>query len=265
MQSGMKLGVILTAGGASRRFGEGSKLDADLGGRPVLHRTVDLFAKRDDVERIVVAGPYEESAWDEFRLRHGDTLGLLGVVLCRGGQTSRTQTVRAALEHVPTDCTHIAVHDAARPATPMELIDRVFKAAQTHDAVIPAIEVGDTIKRVSSDAQQEKEIDPLDAILGGGGKMNVSVRRVEETVAREGLMLAQTPQVFVAEVLRRAYADEGVAGTDDASMVEKMGEEVAVVEGDARNVKITRRGDVELVMRIMGLRGSRGRDTHKRF
>ncbi|MFG0257914.1 MAG: 2-C-methyl-D-erythritol 4-phosphate cytidylyltransferase [Phycisphaerales bacterium JB043] len=258
------MGVIIPAAGSSSRFGGSSKMDADLGGRPVLHRTVDLFAKRDDVDAIVVAGPYEESAWGEFRLRHGDTLGLLGVTLCRGGETTRTQTVRASLEQMPEDCTHIAVHDGARPATPIELIDRVFKAAQTHEAVIPAIEVGDTLKRVDADVQEEKEIDPLDAILGGGGKQNVKVRTVQETVSREGLVLVQTPHVFEAEVLRRAYAGD-TEGTDDAALVEAIGVDVVVVEGDPRNVKITQKDDVDLAMRIMGLRASRGRESHKRF
>ncbi|MHC4975541.1 MAG: IspD/TarI family cytidylyltransferase [Planctomycetota bacterium] len=261
----MKLCVIIPAAGVSSRFGGSSKMDANLGGRSVIHRTVDLFAKRDDVDAIVVAGPHEQSAWGEFRLRHGDALGLLGVTLCRGGERTRSQTVRAALEHVPAGCTHIAVHDGARPATPIELIDRVFKAAQTHDSVIPAIEVGDTLKRVDADVKEEKEIDPLDAILGGGGKTNVRVRTVVETVPREGLVMVQTPQVFRAEVLRGAYADEDGEGTDDASLVEAMGEDVVVVEGDARNVKITRKADVDLAMRVMGLRAPKGRDSHKRF
>lgn len=260
----MRIGVIIPAAGASSRFGESSKLDADMGGRPVLQRTVELFLNRDEVAHVVVAGPHEEGAFAEFRLRHGDKLGLLGVALCRGGREHRWETVAAALEHAPADCTHIAVHDGARPCTPQELLDRVFGAASRHAAVVPAVEVGDTLKRVG-EGREDGEVDPLDAILGSGGKENVTLRVVEETVPRAGLVMVQTPQVFEAGLLRRAYAQGDLTGTDDASLVERLGERVVVVEGDPRNIKITRPVDVRLAMSILGLREAKGREAHKRF
>src|SRR5690606_34360523 len=131
----MVISVIIPAAGFSSRFAdtlgeEGrSKLDEDFGGRPVLQRTVELFHKRDDVGQIVVAGPHAEDAWEAFRQRHADKLAILGVTLCRGGKTHRWETVKAALAEVTGDATHIAVHDAARPATPEDVIDRVFAAA----------------------------------------------------------------------------------------------------------------------------------------
>ena len=260
----MRICVIIPAAGASSRFGGASKLDADLGGRPVLHRTVELFLNRDEVAHVVVAGPHEEGALAEFRLRHGDKLGLLGVALCRGGEAHRWQTVAAALEHAPADCTHIAVHDGARPCTPPDLLDRVFASAARHAAVIPAIEAGDTLKRVGQ-GREEAEVDPLDAILGSGAKENVTLRLVEETVPRTGLVMAQTPQVFEADLLRRAYAQPDLTSTDDAALVERLGERVVVVEGDPRNIKITRPVDVRLAMSILGLKPAREREAHKRF
>lgn len=262
----MKLAVIIPAAGASTRYGQGvSKLDEDLAGRPVLQRTVELFCKRDDVAAIVVAGPAADEPWEQFRQRHADKLGLLGVAICRGGATHRWETVRNALGAVPADCTHIAVHDAARPCTPVELIDRVFEAARKHKAVIPAVEVGDTLKRVSANAVVDKDVDPLDAILGGAGKQNSTLRTVEATVERDRLVAVQTPQVFDATLLRKAYAQKDLSSTDDAGLVERLGEKVVVVEGDARNIKITRPADIGVAMAVMGLRAASGRPTHLKF
>ncbi|MCA9283290.1 MAG: 2-C-methyl-D-erythritol 4-phosphate cytidylyltransferase [Phycisphaerales bacterium] len=261
----MKICVIICAAGASSRFGGRDKLGEDLGGRPVLHRTVDLFTKRDDVDQVIVAGPHDEEAFGEFRLRHADKLALMGVAICRGGKTHRYETVANALEHVPDDATHIAVHDGARPCASMEMLDRLFKAAQSHDAVIPGVEIHDTIKRVSKSAKVEKEIDPLDAILGDAGKANTSVRTVEATVDRSNMMAIQTPQVFAARLLRRAYQQSDLTSTDDASLVERLGEPVVVVEGDARNIKITRPADLHTARLILSLSGPKEREAHKRF
>lgn len=262
----MRLAVIIPAAGASSRYaasgGVRSKIDEDLGGRPVLHRTVELFTNHDAVFTIIVAGPAE--AYGEFILRHGDKLGLLGVKVCKGGATHRWETVRNALALVPDDATHIAVHDAARPCASSELIDRLLAAAEKHAAVIPGVDVPDTIKRVSPSEARQKEIDPLDAILSGGGD-RTKVRLVEETVSRERLVLVQTPQVFSAKLLRRAYEQSDLTSTDDASLVERLGEPVAVIEGDPRNIKITRPSDLELARRILGLKGPEGRPVHKRF
>lgn len=261
----MELAVIIPAAGASSRYtaagGLRNKLDEDLGGRPVLQRTVELFSNLDCVRTIIVAGPYE--GYEEFVARHGDKLGLLGVKVCKGGRSHRWETVKAALELVPADATHVAVHDAARPITPPELIERVLAAAEKYPAVIPAIDVPDTIKRATPQAAPDKDVDPLDAILGGGGK--ASYRRVEETITRENLVLVQTPQVFRADLLRRAYAQADLSSTDDAGLIERLGEAVVIVEGDPRNLKITRPIDLLAVRLIGGFKGPAERPVHKRF
>jgi 2-C-methyl-D-erythritol 4-phosphate cytidylyltransferase len=266
----VKLAVIIPAAGSSKRYSEGqefprSKLDEDLGGRAVLHRTIELFSNLDAVACIIVAGPREEQAFEQFKSRHGDKLGLLGVLLCPGGQTHRYETVQAALEHVPADCTHIAVHDAARPCTPPELLDRLLDAAAKYPAVIPALDVPDTLKRVSAEAKEDRDVDPLDAILGGAGKSNVRVREVEATVDRANLVSVQTPQIFEASLLRRAYSQGDLASTDDAQLVERLGQPVTVVEGDPRNIKITRPIDLVVARSVLGVRGPEGRPVHKRF
>ncbi|HBS28071.1 MAG TPA: 2-C-methyl-D-erythritol 4-phosphate cytidylyltransferase [Phycisphaerales bacterium] len=263
----MNLAVIIPAAGASSRYSAGGgvrpKIDEDMGGRPVLQRTVELFNALDCVSAIIVAGPDE--AYPEFLTRHGDKLGLLGVRVCRGGKSHRYETVKNALALVPEDCTHIAVHDAARPCASEALIERVLAAAEKHPAVIPAIEVPDTLKRVEAAAVVDKDIDPLDAILGGAGRDRSKVRRVVETVSRERLVLVQTPQVFEAGLLRRAYEQPDLSSTDDAGLVERLGEPVVVVEGDPRNIKITRPPDLEMARKILGVKPPEGRAVHKRF
>lgn len=263
----LNIAVIIPAAGSSQRFGEGSKLDADMAGRPVIQRTVECFVKRADVGAVIVAGPHDDDAFTEFRDRHGDKLALLGAKVVRGGAAHRWQTVQAALEHVPEDATHIAVHDGARPCVDQGMIDQVFQAAARYGAVVPGVDASDTIKRVRTAGDDAGPVDPLAAILGGSDepKGDATKRVVESTVDREGLMLVQTPQVFEAALLRKAYAQADLTSTDDASLVEKLGEEVVVVDGDPRNIKITRRGDVEMAVRILGLKAPAGRASHKRF
>ncbi|RMH09963.1 MAG: 2-C-methyl-D-erythritol 4-phosphate cytidylyltransferase [Planctomycetota bacterium] len=266
----MKVAVIIPAAGASSRFNsqtlgqQRSKLDEDLGGKPVLQRTVELFHARDEVGSIIVAGPHEKSAFAAFKLRHGDRLALFGAILCQGGPTHRYETVKAALQHVSDDHTHIAVHDAARPATPAELIDRLFDAAARHPAVVPGVEVHDTLKRVGEPVAESPDDDPVAAILGVQDK-GPGPRPVTETLDRTGLVLVQTPQIFKADLLRSAYAQDDLTSTDDATLVERLGQRVLVIEGDRRNIKITRPADVPLVRAMLGLRGPQGRPAHKRF
>ncbi len=271
----MKVAVIIPAAGSSRRYAEASmeggvgrsKLDEDLGGRPVLQRTVEVFTKRPEVAMIVVAGPADPAAMAEFRTRHGDKLGLLGVRVCVGGKDHRYETVRNALAEIPAeaDVTHVAVHDAARPCVSEALLDRLFEAAAKFPAVIPALDVADTLKRVDPEPIQAADADPLAAILGDAGRTTSKVRRVEATVDRTNLVAVQTPQVFEIGLLRRAYAQSDLSSTDDAQLVERLGERVVVVQGEATNIKITRPADLGLARQILGVRGPQERPVHKRF
>ena len=128
-----------------------------------------------------------------------------------------------------------------------------------------AIDVPDTLKRVSGREREDKDVDPLDAILGSAGKKNTRVREVAQTINRRGLISVQTPQVFTADLLRRAYVQADLASTDDAQLVERLGEPVTVIEGDPRNIKITRPIDLTLARLILGARAPEGRPTHMRF
>ena len=263
----MNCAVIIPAGGSGARYqasgGMRSKLDEDLGGRAVLLRTVELFTKRDCVKSIIVAGPADQDAFGEFKDRHGTQLGFHGVQLVPGGAEFRWQSVRAALECVPPECTHVAVHDAARPCASERLLDRVFDAAETNGAVVPGVNVSDTLKRVGESEAGEE--DPLDAILGSGGKANASVRTVVGEVERAGLVAVQTPQVFEAALFRRAYAQDDLASTDDAGLIQRLGETVTVVEGDPLNIKLTLEPDLMLARAVLGVKAPKQRESHKRF
>lgn len=271
----MKIAVIIPAAGMSMRFNassEGtdplntgrSKLDEDLGGKTVLQRTIELFNTRPEVHQLIVAGPSDPDHMESFKLRHGDRLNLLGAQLVAGGKDFRWQSVKAALETVSDDTTHIAIHDAARPTTPPELIDRVFDAAARFDAVIPVIPVSDSLKRISSDPIDDRsDSDPLAAILGAGESN--PMHEVVGGVDREDLVQVQTPQVFARELIFRAYAQDDLSSTDDAGLIERLGEQVVTVQGDERNMKLTRSGDLPILRAIMNVQSTSKRASHKRF
>ncbi|MEX0655629.1 MAG: 2-C-methyl-D-erythritol 4-phosphate cytidylyltransferase [Phycisphaeraceae bacterium] len=279
----MKTAVILPAAGVGRRFNGGddagpSKVEMTLAGKAVFVRAIELFLRRPEVSDVLLAVHPEKL--EAFALRWGDTLRFLGVRLVAGGTVERWETVAKALAEVPAHCTHVAVHDAARPMTSDALIERVFAAAATHDAVIPALPVTSTLKRVKElDTASEPPADPLDAILGDAGKAGgdpggdpgAEVRQVVETVPRAGLVAVETPQVFAVGLLRRAYAQvsEGrfdAAGvTDDASLVEALGEPVYVVEGETENLKLTRAADVALCEAILAKRAGDASQSRKRL
>jgi 2-C-methyl-D-erythritol 4-phosphate cytidylyltransferase len=261
MDDGHRVSVIVPAAGGSRRFGDGkrSKLEVELAGRSVLVRAIELFSNRSDVHQIIVAVPPDDV--DAFKFKWGDKLGFLGAQVVPGGKVERWETVASAIGEVVDSATHIAVHDAARPVADSAMIDRVFEAAQHYKAVVPALRISDTLKRAETErSKPETEADPLDAILGSAGKVEIEAYKVTETVPRAGLWAVQTPQVFDAGLLRSAYQQvaAGAVGTDaitdDAVLVEAMGEPVYLVEGDPYNVKITYPGDVDFAAAVLSAR-----------
>jgi len=251
----LSFAVIIPAAGTGKRFAGGesnrNKLEQELAGRPVFLRSVELFLNRDNVKQIIVA--VNPHAVDEFQFRWGDKLNFHGVEVVPGGKVERWETVKNALAAVSDQCTHVAIHDAARPLATAKLIDRVFEAAKQYDAVTPAVPVSATLKKVQTvDQADDADKDPLDAILGSVGKPITNMQHVVETIDRTNLVAVQTPQAFAIDLLRRAYADVGNAEvvTDDAALIEALGEMVYVVEGETTNLKITVPADMELAVAI---------------
>jgi len=223
-----KVAVIVAAAGASKRFGGPVKKPfANIDGRPVVIRTLELFVNREDVCRILLAVGEED--YEMVKTKFGANLGFMGVKLVRGG-AERWQTVRNALQNVGDDADLLAVHDAVRPCLTKAKITEVFEAAEKFQAAILAAPIGETIKRVGSD------------------------NTIEATVDRQGLYLAQTPQVFKRQTLIDAYeklSETTDRPTDDAQVVERAGGTVAIVECDQSNIKITRQGDLKLAQAIL--------------
>jgi 2-C-methyl-D-erythritol 4-phosphate cytidylyltransferase/2-C-methyl-D-erythritol 2,4-cyclodiphosphate synthase len=213
------VGVIVVAGGRGTRAGTAMpKQLIELGGRTVLQRSVAVFDAHPATTAMVVVVPADLLA---------DARELVGPtrVECRftGGGARRQDSVRAGLAAMPDGPGLILVHDAARPFVDAALIDRVIAAAWRTGAVVPAVAARDTVKRV-----------PAPGHL------------VAETIPREEVWLAQTPQGFRRPVLEEAVAlgAAGVEATDETMLVERAGRPVEVVEGDDRNVKITTADDV---------------------
>jgi 2-C-methyl-D-erythritol 4-phosphate cytidylyltransferase len=220
--------VILPAAGGSSRFKDKEKKPfASLDGRAVWLRSAELFVTRPDVvQTIIVIAPADEEL---FRRRYTSNIAFMNVQLVLGG-AERFESVANGLALVKPEADFVAVHDAVRPCLTTALIDKVFgRAAQTGAAVL-AVPVSDTVKQVG--AQQQ----------------------VTATLPRQGLWLAQTPQVFRRDWLTEAYANRGKVGkdiTDDAQLVEAAGHPVTAVESSAQNIKITTKGDLILAEAIL--------------
>jgi 2-C-methyl-D-erythritol 4-phosphate cytidylyltransferase len=221
--------VILPAAGRSSRYGDPKqkKIFAELDGRAVWLRALDPFVNRGDVgEMIVVIAPSDR---ERFELRFRANMAFLNIRVIDGGN-ERADSIARALEVVDPSCEFIAVHDAARPCLTGEQVDAVFAAARAHGAALLAIPVADTVKRVGPD--------------------NLTT----ETLPRDNLYLAQTPQVFRRDLLIRAYANRsrlGAAATDDTMLVEAIGHRCAVVEGSPLNLKITTAADLRLASAVL--------------
>ncbi len=239
----LNIALILPAAGSSTRFGKGSKIEADVAGKPAFLRSIEAFVGRKQVGKIILA--VAPDAVEPFRFRWQERIGFHGVKLIPGGTKDRWETVKLALKEVDDSFTHVAIHDAARPLISKKLIDRVFVAAERFDAVIPAMPCNATLKLVQE--AKDAPVDPLAGILGDAA--GPSAQQVVRTVDRRDMVEVQTPQVFKRELIERAYAayDFTCGGvTDDASLVEALGEPVFVVEGECTNLKITRPGDLEM-------------------
>jgi len=218
--------VIVPAAGAGERFaGKGKKIFERIGEQPIFIRTLEAFTSRDDVcqtQLVVAAGDTEE-----VRRRFGGHLGLMGVAVVTGGAT-RSESVRNALATVADQAEWVCVHDAVRPCISPLWIDAVFAEALATGAAILACPVHGTLKKVSRGA-------------------NV----IDETLPRDELWEAQTPQVFRKDVIVEAYAGDISGATDDAELVQRTGRAVSVVPGDPRNVKITTRADLTFAKAVI--------------
>lgn len=227
-----KMSVIVLAAGSGQRFGgKENKVLAKLDGQPLFLRALQLFVNRDDVcQTILVVSPREI---DQFKEQFGPNIGFMGAEIAEGG-AERHESVANGLARVSDEAELVAVHDAVRVCVADRWIDAIAEAAAKSGAAVPVIPVSATLKRLGDD------------------------RIITDTVDREGLFMAQTPQVFRKDVLASAYAKLGDNGldvsgpfTDDAQVVSAAGTPVTAVDGDPRNIKITTRADLSLAGAII--------------
>jgi len=216
----MSVWAILAAAGSGERLGlDRPKAFASLNDRPLIAEPLERLDASEWIEGIVVAAPPE---WEEPCILVAEEVAAGKVAKAVTGGETRGESVRAALAEVPDEATVVVVHDAARPLVSDEVIERVITAlGDGWDGAVPVLPIADTVKRVDGEA-------------------------VAETLDRAGLVTAQTPQAFVAPVLRDAFSTVADS-TDCASLVEANGGRVRAVEGDPRLLKVTTRADLELV------------------
>lgn len=214
--------IIAAAGRGSRMKRAENKVFLPLLGKPILQYSLEMFGARDDVAEIIIISAAHEVAEMES-LAAGCACDIPVKVVVGGSE--RQYSVANALRAVGEDAEMILVHDGARPLITNEVIQSVIDTARETRASIAAVPVKDTIKKVDEDGM------------------------VVDTPPRKTLWAVQTPQGFDAQLLHEAYAKaeaDGFLGTDDASLVERLGIKVAVAEGDYQNIKITTPEDLAI-------------------
>jgi len=235
----MTTAAVVPAAGRGERLGPGApKALRELGGAPIIVHAVRALVAARSVDLVVVAAPPEGQGVDEMRALLADHVPMAHVVVVPGG-ASRQQSVALALEHLPVEVDVVLVHDAARPLVPVEMVDAVTSAVRAGArAVIPVLPVSDTVKEVD--------------VAG----------RVVRTVDRSTLRRVQTPQGFDRALLALAHERAAVEGvddaTDDAGLVERIGEAVVVVPGHEDAIKVTRPFDLLVAEAVLARRRSSG-------
>ena len=228
--TGGTVAALVPAAGRGERLGGGlPKALREIGGIPMLVHAVRSLLAAPSVGLVVVAAPAEHLERIRALLAAGGVDGVgcadgngVGCAVVAGGPT-RAQSVRRALAALPAggDADVVLVHDAARPFVPASVVEAVVAAVRSgHDAVVPVLPLPDTVKRVAPDG------------------------RVLETVTREHLYGAQTPQGFRPGLLRAAHCDDQPTATDDAVLVERMGLPVWTVPGSEQAFKVTTPADL---------------------
>ena len=219
-----RCGAVIVAAGNATRMGGVDKIMADLGGEPLILRTVRPFLTSPAISEIVIVTRQELVGTVRNLFAGFDKV----TAVVPGGK-DRAESVSAGLEAFQGKIKLAAIHDGARPLVTEEVIDRVVRAANTYGAAAPAIEVKDTIK-----------------VVAGGV--------VKSTPDRSTLRAVQTPQVFDRDLLRAALKkakEDAAAITDDCSAVERMGMSVKIVKGDEHNLKVTTPMDLRIARMLL--------------
>jgi 2-C-methyl-D-erythritol 4-phosphate cytidylyltransferase len=215
--------AVLAAAGSGERLGaDRPKAFVRLGEQPLLAESLARLDASDWIDAIVVAAP---PGWEEPAILLAEELGCSKVSTCVTGGETRADSVRLAVAEVPAEAAILLVHDAARPLLDDSVVERVVTAlGDGWDGAVPTLPIPDTVKRVDGE-------------------------RVVETLGRDELRVVQTPQAFVADVLRGALT--GSEWTDCSAAVEAAGGRVRTVDGDPRLLKVTDAADLDRVAALL--------------
>ena len=216
--------IIIVAGGKGLRMGgDIPKQFLPVNGKPVLMRTIETFYNYDHGMKIILVLPADQQEyWKELC---GEYQFAIPHTVANGGQT-RFHSVSNGLALVKNEEGMVGVHDGVRPFVTAEVIDKCYEAAAKMEAVIPVVDVVETVRHILPDGSSE-------------------------TVSRDDYKLVQTPQVFTVKLLKQAYAQEYTPFfTDDASVVEALGHEVHLVKGNRENIKLTTPFDLEVAVQL---------------
>lgn len=235
----MFVSAIIAAAGSGTRLGTATpKQMLDIGGRPMLAHSLSTFLRHARISQVILAMPPGSTV----PALAGIDPGKLAAVAIASGGARRQDSVANAFDLVHPSADVVLIHDAARPFVSAALIDRTIDAAMTQGAAIAALQSRDTVKLVADGV-------------------------IHETIPRDSVYLAQTPQGFRREVLAAAVAQgrNGIEATDEAGLAEHAGYHVHVVEGDPANVKITTRDDLDAARQRLGSteRVGTGYDLHR--
>ena len=212
-----KIAIIVAGGKGERMQTEIPKQFIEIQGKPILMHSLEAFMRYDDAVQLIVVLPLLQFGfWGELCKKHGFNLPHQIVA---GGET-RFHSVKNGLDIIKTPAL-IAVHDAVRPLVSVDTITRCFNKAEKYGTAVPVVDLVDSIRQITENGSQ--------------------------SVNRSAYKLVQTPQVFDAKLLKEAYnQDFSAFFTDDASVVEAMGKEIHLVEGNRENIKITTLFDLEM-------------------
>lgn len=216
--------AIIVAGGSGKRMASDiAKQYLLLNGMPILSHTLQKFDAASSVKDVILVVPFDDM--DYVKRSIVEKFNISKVNHIRGGGRKRQDSVKSGLDIVNSNEDIVVIHDGARPFISSDLIDISVEKARHSGALVMGIPAGDTVKSV-----------------GNGGY-------IEKTLRRDHLWHAQTPQVFRAYIIKKAYErayDEGFYGTDDAEVVERMGIKVEMMRGSSANIKITTPEDLVL-------------------
>ncbi len=229
-----KLAVVIVAAGRSQRFGDPlrKKPFASILGKAIWLYSAEFFLSRSDVGQVVVVIAPEDE--ESFRSQYAANLAVLGIDVALGGE-SRGASVARGVQKTAATFRQVAIHDAARPCLHRGWVDRLFRRAREVSHVVPCVPIASTVKR------------------------SLDGKTIQQTVDRQHLYMAQTPQIFDRGALLEAIerdVDSGHAHTDESQLMEAAGHTVYWVEGSITNIKITTQEDLRLAQVI--LRGEGG-------